>query len=367
MLDPKLKDKVSLGYQKLGDLAYQIALNLRKGKDHTHRQKELWNQAIILRAYLSAILRHVEFSDTVPPVLYNITEKQVNSWIRVITTIGEIEKYPIVPALTMRVKPILLTKGPKGDKGDAGDDGIDANILVEPAAGETDIFVTTEIVGGVKKFLISHNTYTAPAVTVSIQGTKVFEIGTSQNFNVTISTTKGRNNITALTLLNPSGLDASLQSLINLSTLNGVSQPVNTVLPVTGVVNNTTYQAQVTDGTTPITAQDQATFVYPFLYGNRDVLIFDKYTLSKTIAAKSNRSFLLNATNEYFFIGYPSSYGVLQSIKDQNGFDVTSAFETFLENVTSNSLANNWTTEYRFYRTSVKTTIVNSLYSITFP
>ncbi len=124
---------------------------------------------------------------------------------------------------------------------------------------------------------------------------------------------------------------------------------------------------QITDGITTKNDQDSIRFYYPFLYGATDVTNPTHYSaLTKLIEAQGNKNLLLNGVDKYFWIGYPSSYGALARIKDQNGFVVTDAFTVVIVNVTSTGLDSNWTIEYRFYRTTLKTDISNQPYSIEF-
>ncbi len=368
MLDPQLKEKLAQGYAKLGDITYDIALNLRKGKDYTHRQTELWNQGIIMRLYLRKLFHHVAFTEEDIPVLYGeVTEEDINLWLDVIVKTGTLDRYPIVPSLLPNIKPHIVNKGTKGDQGDAGLPGSNANIIVEPDDGETAIAVEEVVISGVKHYKLSFNPYTSPELTIAIQGTKVFEVGTVHDFNINVSTLKGKDTVTAVTVIDPASLDAVLQPLLNFVAINGVSQPVVTVLPVTDVAITTLYQIRMTDGTNQDDSIDTALFVYPFLSGNNDSDTFDRYTLSKTIAAKGNLSFTLNGTDDYFFICYPVEYGNLSQIKDQNGFDVSADWEVATEDVTSNSLVTDWTKSYKVYKTINKTTINNKPFSIVFP
>lgn len=369
ILDPQLQNKVTKAYAKLGDISYDLAIGLRRGRDYTERQQRLWDKGIRLRFFLQLIMNYVEFSESAPPVVIrDATILQINQWVRCLDRIGELDKYPIVPTLLTNsgIKPLILTSGATGPQGASGQDGDDANIIVAPKSGEDQIEVEEQIVLGVKNYLLSLNLYVAPTISVAVSGAKVFEIGTLNDFNVVISTSKGRDNITALTLLNPSSLDGDLQALVNLPTLNGGTQPVITTLAVEDIDDTTTFSVEVNDGTQTPADSDEVTFVYPFLYGNSDVTSFDKYTLNKLVVAKQDREFNLNAVDDYFYIGFPSSYGTLSRILDDNGFNVISSFEAVLINVTSSGLDNDWTTEYRFYKTLVKTTINNKNFSIEF-
>jgi len=367
MLDPKLTEKIALAYVAIGDIGHSIALNSMKGKDHSNRQKELKDRGRKLQLYMKILLRHVDASTT-PPTLYRITDEQVNKLIRCIEKIGQIDSYPIVPSLLPTPRPILLNRGLDGTDGEDGAPGSDANIVCEPDTDETQISITEVDVDGVKTYKFKFTPYEEPTISVDLDGSEVVEEGVvvaSHNLNIT--THKGSKNITALTITNDSVLNAALQAILNLATLNGGTQPVLTVLPNTNISANKDYIVEVTDSSEEATAEDSIRFYYPFLYGATDTTSPTHYSaLTKLIEALGDKELILNGANKYFWIGFPSSYGSAARIKDQNGFVVTDAFTEVLVDVTSTGLDNNWTVEYRFYRTTLKTDINNQPYTIEF-
>jgi len=371
MLDPKLKDRLAEGYTKLGDLGYKLAQGLNKGKDDSPKQKEMWDQVIKMRYLLQILFRHVTFDEaTSKPTLWNITEEQVNRYLRYLLQIGELDTYPVVPTILPTTKPVIFNKGVKGDQGIQGEPGSNANIVVRPVSGETEIIVTevTDL-DGTKAFELDLNTYSAQGLIGAFQGTKIFEVGnTVESIDYLITSSKGSNNILTLTITDDGTLNTALQSLISLPILNGPTQPVQYTVTATNVTTNKTVSVQSDDGTTIAASNDSISFFYPYLSGSVDALLTTNHytSLTKTIAGQSNRSFLLNGLDDYHYIMYPSSYGTLTQLKDDNGFNVIGSFTTGLVNVTSSGLDVNWTTEYRFYRTTIKTDINNKLYSIVF-
>lgn len=367
MLNPRIKEIVSLAYTSLGDIGYSIALNLRKGKDHSSKQKELKNKGKIVRFILKIILRHVD-TDTTPPTLYRITKEQVNRLLDCLQKVGRLDTYPIVPTALPQPKPVVFKKGEDGTDGSDGTNGTDANIIVEAAVGETEITVTPVIISDVTHYRIEYNRYTEMIINVSIQGTKIFEKGVIVTaFNLNITTTKGSNNITAITITSHTSLNTTLQGVLNFTAINGVTQPVVNFVTPTNISTNQDYIVQITDGVTTKNDQDSIRFYFPFLYGATDITNPTHYSaLTKLIAAQGNKSFIFNGTNKYFWIGYPSSYGVLARIRDQNGFVDTADWTVVIVNVTSIGLDNNYTEEYRFYRSTLKTDINNQPFSIEF-
>lgn len=368
MLDPKLKDWLSKGYAKIGDISYSIALNMRKGKNNTPSQRNLYEQGIKMYLLLDILFRGITFdSETELPILWRITEEQVNKFLRCLIKIGELDKYPVVPSLFPTVKPIIINKGVIGQTGEAGQDGSDATVDCIPDTGEEQISITEEVIAGVKTFKFKFTQYVMQILTAAIQGGKVFEVGTVQDITILVTSTKGTSDI--VTLFSPDGaVDTILQGYVDLIQLNDVNdQPVGISLPITGQTTTKTYQFTENDGKNNVSASDTLSFFYPYLYGSGATTGGNPYTsLTKVIAGKSNKVFILNVNNEYAKIYYPSSYGTLTSIKDPSSLEAIGAFSTGLENVTSSGLTNNWTIEYRYYRTTLKTTIVNGQYQIFF-
>lgn len=371
MLDPRLKDRLAQAYAKLGDISYTIALNMRKGKDHVTSQRNLKEQGIKMRLILSVLFRHVTFDETnnYLPILWRISEEQVNKFLRCLVLIGDLDKYPVVPNLLPNTKPIVINSGNQGLPGNNGLDGSNANINVVADVGEDQIIVTTDIVGLVKTAKLKFVLYVRQQLTAFVQGgVKLFEIGTSQNFDVLITSTKGTRAIVTLVCTDGT-LNVAFQALVDLTALNnGLVQPVGMLLHITGQLADQNFSFNEDDGKTVVNANDSVSFVYPFMYGaNSGILAAPAHyaALTKLLNVKANLSFVFNDTDKYFYIAYPSSYGALTKIRDENGYNVTSSWTSALINFTSSGLVNNWVIEYRVYRTTVKTSI-NGTYKIEF-
>lgn len=364
MLDPRLAEKMQKAYALIGDIGYQLALNIRKGKDFTPRQEALYDKGIKIWTFLKILFRHVD-TTTTPPTLYLIKEEQANRLIECIEKIGELDRLPIVPKIIPSCKPIIINKGRDGRDGVDGINAGAGSIVVEPKLGEEKIKVDYVLIGQVEHFQLSFDEYVSPLLSVQVQGTKVYEIGVIvASKTINIVTTKGSVNILSVTMTDVD-LNADLQGTLNLVTVNGVSQPVTNFVTDTDITSDVTYIANVNDGVNTIGDQDMIQFFYPLLYGaNSNILTTTHYNvLSKVIVGKENVSIPFNDTDKYFYIGVPSSYGSFL-VRDQNGFDVTSEFTEQILDVTSVGLDNNWVHEYRWMRTTVKTDIVNHSYSI---
>ena len=367
MLDPRLKDRLAQGYAKIGDITYKIALNLKRGKDHIPAQRALYEQGIKMNVLLKVLFRHIKFNDDGTIVLYRITEEQVNKLVRCLVELGELDQYPIVPTALPNVKPILVTTGEQGEPGQDGQDGSDANIIVEPEIGEDQISVNSVVIDGVRHDRIKFTAYVAAKLTAAIQGSKVFEIGTNNNITINLTSTKGTKTVLTLICSTDSDVNLLVQAALNLTAINGLSQPVLTQITVNGQTNTETFNFQIFDGKTVVNSSDSVSFFYTYLYGTGDTSTLANYytMLTKLIAGKADRSFLLNGSNKYFFIGFDQGYGPV-TIFDQNGFDKTADFTLLTVSVTSTGLASNYTRTYRIYRTTLKTTIINALYTIKF-
>lgn len=355
MLDPKLSQKLDLGYAKLGDIGYQIGLNLKKGKDNISRQKALWDQGIKLWQLLKVLLRHVD-TTTTPPTLIRISEETVNRLLLCLVEIGNLDQLPITPSL-MRRRPIILNKGADGINGEDGNDGSNAFINVYPEEGETEVIVREEIVGNTKNYYLTVDLYRAPLVTVSLAEPKVYMKGVVLALkSLSVTTEKGNKNIVDISYTDADVNDL-LQAVLNLATVNGPVQPVINTISLENVSETTTYTAQVDDETEVVEASDTISFYFPYLYGDSDAIGIDLWdSLDKIVGPKQTQGFALDGLNKYFWIAYPASYGTVV-IKDENGFVVTDEFTITTADITSAGLDDNWTESYKICRTTLKTDI----------
>jgi len=137
-----------------------------------------------------------------------------------------------------------------------------------------------------------------------------------------------------------------------------------------GQALDTDYSAKIDTGSSGnlVSATKQVRFIYPFLNGmNANVLDGDSlYSagLTKTVTPKANRTATINGSNQYIYYAYPASYGALNNIKDQNGFNVTNSFA--LEQMQLIAMAGGETCLYNVYRTSIPTTVVNAVFQFNF-
>ena len=100
------------------------------------------------------------------------------------------------------------------------------------------------------------------------------------------------------------------------------------------------------------------TWVYPFFFGE-DSADLSSGTgiegLTSSISRKSNKTIAVSATNEFIYFAYPQTYGLLNSILDGNGFNVTSSFTQYgasvYQAVSGDSIS------YNIYKSNSVTTI----------
>jgi len=65
------------------------------------------------------------------------------------------------------------------------------------------------------------------------------------------------------------------------------------------------------------------TAIYPYYYGSGDpgLLAADIQLLTEDMSPKTNKSYEFTLVEQVYYVAYPTSYGVLQSILDLNGFE----------------------------------------------
>jgi hypothetical protein len=75
-------------------------------------------------------------------------------------------------------------------------------------------------------------------------------------------------------------------------------------------------------------------------------------TFTKQVQAQGNKTISMIGSVVYIYFCYPSSYPILSSILDPNGFEAIGNFEYSASvPVTSSGLATDWMANYKIYRT----------------
>ena len=92
------------------------------------------------------------------------------------------------------------------------------------------------------------------------------------------------------------------------------------------MMSNTTFSVEVDDGSgepaIPVTSNRSFNFVYPFYWGvgAPGLTIAQIAGLVKSVSSKSNKAVVSSPAGEVYYFAYPSSYGPLSDILDDNAF-----------------------------------------------
>lgn len=196
------------------------------------------------------------------------------------------------------------------------------------AAGTT--FENMPIVDVLNKILYP---WVAPTVTATATpngGT--FEKGSTQNVtSIKVNVTKKSANITKVEIFNGSTSLGS-KSGTDLNTLNSSGSATFTFTVSASVTANQNFTAKVTDADSKVTSANTGSFnfVYPYYSG---VIAADATAdaasvkaLTKKIEAKGTKTISYTASNQKMVFATPHANGVIKTITDPNGFNVTDTF-----------------------------------------
>ena len=95
------------------------------------------------------------------------------------------------------------------------------------------------------------------------------------------------------------------------------------------ITSNKTFTLNASDGKNNVSKSVSYTFVNPYYIGvsSTDTLTeTDIKALTKKVETKGNKTINYTTSQSYMVFAYPSSYGAISSIIDQNGFNVTDSF-----------------------------------------
>lgn len=306
---------IYLAQEKLAEWAGIIATS------SVRTSKVYQNKGETLRYYLHAI-QYEQF----------LEESEIISILNCINNLAELQEWPTVPLLAEKAQPSLLLgiPGIDGSDGASGPAGTDADIDVVSDPAYDNMSVIEFDNSGVKTFKIGYAPYTAPTISIQVNGgSLVIEFGVViSSVPVVTTLNKGRDLVISSSITAPSGLDANYQTDFNLTNLNNGNQEIVSV-DDTSVSNSYTYTTQVVDGNGTYPISKTLTFVIPFLYGSSATALVqgDAYAnLSKLVQVKGDKTVTFNNTDSYFYFIYPASYGDLNAILDGNGFNATGAF-----------------------------------------
>ena len=173
-------------------------------------------------------------------------------------------------------------------------------------------------------------TVAATVVTPANGGT--FEKGNTQNVtSIRVSVTKKSSNITKVEIFDGASSLGS-KTGADLDTLNSTGSAALTFTVDVDVTANKNFQAKVTDAAEKITTANTGSFsfVYPYYQG---VIAADATAdeatvkaLTKLIQAKGTKAVTYTANNQKMVFATPKANGVIKTITDPNGFNVTDTF-----------------------------------------
>ena len=162
--------------------------------------------------------------------------------------------------------------------------------------------------------LISDYYYVKPSInsfTASPSG-GIFEVGTTITAPITFNWAYNKD-ITTQTLT-----DCIL-----------ADETVRTATYNTDITANKTFTLSASDGKNNVSKSISYTFVSPYYTGvsTTDTLTeTDIKALTKKVETKGSKTINYTTTQSYMVFAYPSSYGAISSVIDQNGFNVTDSF-----------------------------------------
>ena len=162
--------------------------------------------------------------------------------------------------------------------------------------------------------LIADFYYVAPSVTsfTASPSGGVFEVGTTITAPITFNWAYNK--------------DITTQTLTGCTLADEI---VRTATYDTDITSNKTFTLSANDGKNNVSKSISYTFVSPYYAGvsSTDTLTETEITaLTKKVEAKGSKTINYTTSQSYMVFAYPSSYGAISSVIDQNGFNVTDSF-----------------------------------------
>lgn len=177
--------------------------------------------------------------------------------------------------------------------------------------------------------------WVAPVVSAKVAAPAnggVFEKGNTQNVtSITVTVTKKSSDITKVEIFDGASSLGS-KTGADLDTLNSTGSATFTFPVDVDVTASKNFQAKVTDAAEKVTTANTGSFsfVYPYYQG---VIAADATAdeaavkaLTKLIQAKGTKSVTYTASNQKMVFATPKANGVIKTITDPNGFNVTDTF-----------------------------------------
>lgn len=189
----------------------------------------------------------------------------------------------------------------------------------------------------------------------------IFEKGNTQHVtSISVTVTKKSANITKVEIFDGASSLGS-KTGAGLDTLNSTGTATFTFTVDVNVTSNKNFQAKVTDADNKTTTANTGSFsfVYPYYHGvvSADATINEVAVkgLTKMIQSKGTKSVTYTASNQKMVFATPTVNGVIKTITDPNGFNVT---DTFAQSTVSITGLDGTAQDYYVY-TSGATTVSN--------
>ena len=162
--------------------------------------------------------------------------------------------------------------------------------------------------------LIADFYYVAPSITSFTASSNggTFEVGTTISAPITFNWNFNK--------------DIATQTLTDCTLAD---ETVRTATYDTDITTNKTFTLSASDGKNNVSKSISYKFVYPYYVGvlnTNTPTESDIVGLTKKVEAKGNKTLEFTTSQSYMAFAYPSSYGDISKIVDQNGFDVTASF-----------------------------------------
>lgn len=191
-------------------------------------------------------------------------------------------------------------------------------------------------------------------VAISSGGTSYYEIGTLQNFTIASTITANDEILYGTASVKRNSVDWNIVGSIPPLTFTYIDSNISTNY------SYITFVQTDNDGSPTLISSNTktATFIYPYLWGMSTIAGLSGNTLyttlTKQVVSQGNKTVSLIGNVVYIYFCYPDSYAALSSILDPNGFEAKGNFDySSSVQVASSGLTNDWTTNYRVYRTTL--------------
>ena len=171
----------------------------------------------------------------------------------------------------------------------------------------------------------------------------MYKIGDTLNpLDIKATVTKNSNDI------------ASIKYYVDGTLVNTKDSTTDSTLPnggaytyqyTTDITSTTKIKVVVNDGDTDVPKEIEIKFVSPYYYGASATNVVTSTTgLTESVEDKGDKTINFVCNNEYAVFMYPTSYGNITTILDENGFNCTTDFTmstTTVDSVTYNVYVSN--------------------------